>query len=51
MAKVSSHFVRGNNPKKFAKTLVNFMSKVRLKKLTLVLHAGILCDDVPDFQY
>ncbi|KAB2047122.1 hypothetical protein ES319_A13G024000v1 [Gossypium barbadense] len=27
MAKVSYHFVRGNNPKKFASTLVNFMSK------------------------
>ncbi|KAH7547957.1 hypothetical protein JRO89_XS14G0044300 [Xanthoceras sorbifolium] len=27
MARVSYHFVRGNNPKKFASTLVNFMSK------------------------
>ncbi|GMI84856.1 Guided Entry of Tail-anchored proteins 4 [Hibiscus trionum] len=27
MAKVSYHFVRGNNPKKFASVLVNFMSK------------------------
>ncbi|XP_031378051.1 Golgi to ER traffic protein 4 homolog [Punica granatum] len=27
MAKVSFHFVRGNNPKKFASTLVNFMGK------------------------
>ncbi|KAK8651348.1 hypothetical protein V6N13_140953 [Hibiscus sabdariffa] len=27
MAKVSYHFVRGNDPKKFASTLVNFMSK------------------------
>lgn len=29
MAKVSYHFVRGKDPKKFASTLVNFMSKVR----------------------
>lgn len=28
MAKVSFHFVRGNIPKKFASTLVNFMGKV-----------------------
>lgn len=28
MAKVSYHFVRGKNPKKFASTLVNFMGKV-----------------------
>ncbi|OAY67557.1 Golgi to ER traffic protein [Ananas comosus] len=27
MAKVSIYFVRGNNPKKFASTLVNFMGK------------------------
>ncbi|GMJ11943.1 Guided Entry of Tail-anchored proteins 4 [Hibiscus trionum] len=27
MAKVSHHFVKGNNPKKLASTLVNFMSK------------------------
>ncbi|KAK4836334.1 hypothetical protein QYF36_021505 [Acer negundo] len=27
MARVSYHFVRGNNPMKFASTLVNFMSK------------------------
>ncbi|XVF83304.1 hypothetical protein PTKIN_Ptkin16aG0476100 [Pterospermum kingtungense] len=27
MARVSFHFVRGNNPKKFASTLVNFMGK------------------------
>ncbi|KAF9591912.1 hypothetical protein IFM89_010270 [Coptis chinensis] len=27
MAKVSVHFVRGNDPKKFASTLVNFMGK------------------------
>ncbi|KAF8394862.1 hypothetical protein HHK36_018799 [Tetracentron sinense] len=27
MAKVSFHFVRGNHPKKFASTLVNFMGK------------------------
>ncbi|ONM29860.1 hypothetical protein ZEAMMB73_Zm00001d039740 [Zea mays] len=27
MTKVSSHFVRGNDPKKFASMLVNFMSK------------------------
>ncbi|CAM8961106.1 hypothetical protein QQ045_003399 [Rhodiola kirilowii] len=27
MAKVSFHYVRGNNPKKFASTLVNFMGK------------------------
>ncbi|KAF8402572.1 hypothetical protein HHK36_010658 [Tetracentron sinense] len=27
MAKVSFHFVRGNNPKKFASTLINFMGK------------------------
>ncbi|XVF02299.1 hypothetical protein REPUB_Repub04eG0163600 [Reevesia pubescens] len=27
MARVSYHFVGGNNPKKFASTLVNFMSK------------------------
>ncbi|KAB1212216.1 hypothetical protein CJ030_MR5G024984 [Morella rubra] len=27
MARVSSHFVRGNNPKKFASVLVNFMGK------------------------
>lgn len=28
MTKVSSHFVRGNDPKKFASMLVNFMGKV-----------------------
>ncbi|XP_021897915.1 Golgi to ER traffic protein 4 homolog [Carica papaya] len=27
MARVSRHFVRGNNPKKFASILINFMSK------------------------
>ncbi|PIN11086.1 hypothetical protein CDL12_16317 [Handroanthus impetiginosus] len=27
MAKVSYHFVRGKNPKKFSSTLVNFMGK------------------------
>jgi len=27
MTKVSSHFVRGNDPKKFASMLVNFMGK------------------------
>jgi hypothetical protein len=30
MTRVSYHFVRGNNPKKFASTLVNFMGKVSL---------------------
>lgn len=30
MARVSFHFVRGNNPEKFASTIVNFMGKVRL---------------------
>jgi hypothetical protein len=28
MTKVSSHFVRGNDPKKFASMLANFMGKV-----------------------
>jgi hypothetical protein len=28
MTKVSSHFVRGNDPKKFASMLINFMGKV-----------------------
>jgi hypothetical protein len=35
MARVSYHFVRGNNPKKFASVLVNFMGKVSV--LTLYL--------------
>jgi hypothetical protein len=31
MTRVSYHFVRGNNPKKFASTIVNFMGKVSPK--------------------
>jgi len=34
MTKVSSHFVRGNDPKKFASMLVNFMGKVVFLFLT-----------------
>ena len=30
MAKLTHHFVRGNNPKKFASTLVSFLGKVSL---------------------
>jgi hypothetical protein len=30
MNRVTYHFVRGNNPKKFATTLVNFLGKVSL---------------------
>ncbi|KAG1371522.1 putative 40S ribosomal protein S7 [Cocos nucifera] len=30
MTRVSSHFVRGSDPKKFASTLVNFMGKAKL---------------------
>lgn len=30
MAKVTYHYVKGNNPKKFATTLVSFLSKVSL---------------------
>lgn len=32
MAKVSSHFVRGEDSTKFASVLVNFMGKVSLQK-------------------
>lgn len=37
MSRVSLHFVRGNNPKKFASTIVNFMGKVCLL-LTLFVY-------------
>lgn len=30
MARVTNHFVRGNNPKKFASIILNFMGKVSL---------------------
>ncbi|KAK8535995.1 hypothetical protein V6N12_012658 [Hibiscus sabdariffa] len=39
MAKVSYHFVRGNNVEKFATTLVNFMSKVRCLLFLAPCHA------------
>lgn len=37
MSRVSLHFVRGNNPKKFASTIVNFMGKV-CSLLTLFIY-------------
>ncbi|XP_048134889.1 protein GET4 isoform X2 [Rhodamnia argentea] len=42
MAKVSFHFVRGNNPKKFASTLVNFMGKCYPSEDDLAIARGIL---------
>jgi hypothetical protein len=42
MAKVSSHFVRGNNPKKFAKTLVHFMSKCYPEEDDVAIARGVL---------
>ncbi|KAL3732104.1 hypothetical protein ACJRO7_028875 [Eucalyptus globulus] len=42
MAKVSFHFVRGNNPKKFASTLVNFMGKCYPGEDDLAIARGIL---------
>ncbi|RVW22421.1 hypothetical protein CK203_111201 [Vitis vinifera] len=35
MSRISLHFVRGNNPEKFASTLVNFMGKVSLPHTSL----------------
>ncbi|KAL4341705.1 hypothetical protein GQ457_08G011130 [Hibiscus cannabinus] len=42
MAKVSYHFVRGNDPKKFASTLVNFMSKCYPDEDDLAIARGVL---------
>ncbi|KAJ4789345.1 Golgi to ER traffic protein 4 [Rhynchospora pubera] len=42
MMKVSSHFVRGNDPKKFAKTLVNFMSKCYPEEDDVAIARGVL---------
>ncbi|XP_021295866.1 Golgi to ER traffic protein 4 homolog isoform X3 [Herrania umbratica] len=42
MARVSYHFVRGNNPKKFASTLVNFMGKCYPGEDDIVIARAVL---------
>ncbi|XVF12235.1 hypothetical protein REPUB_Repub08aG0097600 [Reevesia pubescens] len=42
MARVLYNFVRGNNPKKFASTLVNFMSKCYLGEDDIAIARAIL---------
>lgn len=45
MARVTNHFVRGNNPKKFASVLVDFLGKVSLvisSIFSLLLYSHIL---------
>ncbi|KAK6150769.1 hypothetical protein DH2020_015701 [Rehmannia glutinosa] len=46
MAKVSYHFVRGKNPKKFASTLVNFMGKCYPGEDDLAVARAVLMADV-----
>ena len=51
MAKVTYHFVRGNNPKKFASTLVSFLGKVSLLTflfLVIWLNFPKLCGHIPN---
>jgi len=46
MAKVTYHYVKGNNPKKFATTLVSFLGKVSLLMflfLVIWLYFPLLC--------
>lgn len=48
MAKVTVHFVRGNNPEKFASTLANFMGKVYFSlSLSLCALAKVLLAPSP----
>lgn len=42
MSRVSLHFVRGNNPKKFASTIVNFMGKCYPGEDDLAIARGVL---------
>lgn len=42
MAKVSAHFVRGGDPKKFASALVNFMGKVILITIKLLFFFKVM---------
>ena len=41
MTRVSYHFIRGDNPKKFASILVNFMGKVL--ELSFISHFSRIC--------
>ncbi|KAK9189926.1 hypothetical protein WN943_018525 [Citrus x changshan-huyou] len=51
MARVSFHFVRGNNPEKFASTIVNFMGKCYPGEDDLAVARAILIEFFLDDRY